>query len=187
MKYIEKNPGSVPLSSIFYLQMIYNIIIVPCLALFLFIFVLFLRYIHYFSSGCKWPGIYHEKRLNIVLQFNYQSFRLFVGLAEAAISTAVLYPWQMRMLVQSPLGKSHPFVRGLLCTTVPEIIDPVFAKTSPKRSFCLTENERFGLVFGKTGFINSGTVLLAETPATLPLPPHLGSYTRVLLVSKDRQ
>jgi hypothetical protein len=39
---------------------------------------------------------------------------------------------------------------------VPEIIDPVFAKTSLKRSFCMTENERFGLVFSKTGSINSG-------------------------------
>jgi hypothetical protein len=28
--------------------------------------------------------------------------------------------------------------------TVPEIINPVFAKTSPKRSFCMTENEPFG-------------------------------------------
>ncbi len=34
--------------------------------------------------------------------------------------------------------------------TVPEIIDPVFAKTSPKRSFSMTEYERFGLVFTKT-------------------------------------
>jgi hypothetical protein len=42
---------------------------------------------------------------------------------------------------------------------VPEIIDPVFAKTNPKRSFCMTENERFGLVFAKTGSINSGTAL----------------------------
>ncbi len=40
--------------------------------------------------------------------------------------------------------------------TVPEIIDPVFAKTSPKRSFCMTEHERIGLVFVKTGSINSG-------------------------------
>jgi hypothetical protein len=43
---------------------------------------------------------------------------------------------------------------------VPEIIDPVFAKTSPKRSFCMTENDRIGLVFVKTGSINSGTGLL---------------------------
>ncbi len=40
---------------------------------------------------------------------------------------------------------------------MPQLIDPVFAKTSPKRSFCMTENERFGLVFAKTGSINSGT------------------------------
>ncbi len=31
-----------------------------------------------------------------------------------------------------------------------EIIDPVFAKTSPKSSFSMTEYERFGLVFTKT-------------------------------------
>jgi hypothetical protein len=46
---------------------------------------------------------------------------------------------------------------GWVFTTVPEIIDPVFTKTSPKRSFCMTENERFGLVFVKTGSIDSGT------------------------------
>ncbi len=40
---------------------------------------------------------------------------------------------------------------------VPEFIDPVFAKTSPKRSFSVIENERFGLVFAKTGSIISGT------------------------------
>jgi hypothetical protein len=39
---------------------------------------------------------------------------------------------------------------------VPEIKDPDFTKTSPKRSLCMTENERFGLVFTKTGSINSG-------------------------------
>ncbi len=41
--------------------------------------------------------------------------------------------------------------------TVPQFIDPVFAKTSPKSLFLMTENERFGLVFAKTGSINSGT------------------------------
>ncbi len=34
--------------------------------------------------------------------------------------------------------------------SVPEIIYPVFAKTSPKRSFSMTEYERFGLGFTKT-------------------------------------
>jgi hypothetical protein len=43
---------------------------------------------------------------------------------------------------------------------VPEIIDPVFAKTSQNARFLLSENERFGLVFVKTGSINSGIGLL---------------------------
>ncbi len=41
---------------------------------------------------------------------------------------------------------------------VPEFIDPVLAKTSPKRSFSMTEKERFGLLFANTGSIISGTV-----------------------------
>jgi hypothetical protein len=41
--------------------------------------------------------------------------------------------------------------------SVPEFIDAVFAKTSPKRSFSVIQNERFGLVFAKTGSIISGT------------------------------
>jgi hypothetical protein len=41
---------------------------------------------------------------------------------------------------------------------VPEFIDPVFAKTSPNRSFSVIENERFGLVFAKSGSLNSGKV-----------------------------
>jgi hypothetical protein len=40
---------------------------------------------------------------------------------------------------------------------VPEIIDLVFAKTSQNTRLLLSENERFGLVFVKTGSINSGT------------------------------
>jgi hypothetical protein len=43
---------------------------------------------------------------------------------------------------------------------VPEIIDLVFAKTSQNARFLLSENERFGLVFVKTGSINSGTVVI---------------------------
>ncbi len=41
--------------------------------------------------------------------------------------------------------------------SVPEIIDPVFAKTSQNARFLLSENERFGLVFVKTESINPGT------------------------------
>ncbi len=43
---------------------------------------------------------------------------------------------------------------------MPEFIDPVLAKTSRKRSFSEIKNERFGLVFAKTGSINSGTGLI---------------------------
>jgi hypothetical protein len=49
-------------------------------------------------------------------------------------------------------------------TTVPEIIDPVFAKTSQNARFLLSENERFGLVFVKTGSINSGTGVVYPEP-----------------------
>ncbi len=34
---------------------------------------------------------------------------------------------------------------------------PSFRETSPIRSFSMTKNERIGLVFAKTGSINSGT------------------------------
>ncbi len=42
---------------------------------------------------------------------------------------------------------------------VPEFIDPVFGKTSPKRSFSVMQTERIGLVSPKTGSIISGTDL----------------------------
>ncbi len=45
----------------------------------------------------------------------------------------------------------------VLCSAMPEFIDPVFTKTSPKRSFTVVQNERFGLVFTKTGSMISGT------------------------------
>ncbi len=61
-----------------------------------------------------------------------------------------------------PMSCPHLFIRRVNPTartcTVPEFIDPVFTKTSPQRSLSLIENKRFGLVFAKTGSINSGTV-----------------------------
>jgi hypothetical protein len=50
---------------------------------------------------------------------------------------------------------------------VPEIIDPVFAKTSQNERFLLSENERFELVFVKTGSINSGTGIHENKPKRL--------------------
>ncbi len=47
------------------------------------------------------------------------------------------------------------FEPGLrISSPVPEFIDLVFAKTSQKARFLLSENQRFGLVFVKTGSIN---------------------------------
>jgi hypothetical protein len=54
-------------------------------------------------------------------------------------------------------------MQPLTASPVPEFIDPVFVKTSPKRSLLVIENERFGLVFAKTGTKNSGTVNLMYT------------------------
>jgi len=47
-------------------------------------------------------------------------------------------------------GKRGIGRRGPVTKPMPKIIDPVFAKTSPKRSFSMTEYARFGLVFTKT-------------------------------------
>jgi hypothetical protein len=51
---------------------------------------------------------------------------------------------------------------------VPEFIDPVFTKTSPIRSFSVIQNERFGLVFAKTGSIISGTGFSSITSNSAP-------------------
>ncbi len=52
---------------------------------------------------------------------------------------------------------------------VPEFIDPVFTKTSPKRSFSLNRKRAFWLVFAKTGSIISGTDHCLSTAFSLPL------------------
>jgi hypothetical protein len=59
---------------------------------------------------------------------------------------------------------------------VPEFIDPVFVKTRPKRSFSFIQNERFGLVFVKTGSIISGKgdeYILAFTESGENLEPEV--------------
>ncbi len=61
--------------------------------------------------------------------------------------------------LKSALWPRAPFVELAQKSPVPEFIDPVFMKTSPKRSFSVIQNERFGLVFAKTGSIISGTEL----------------------------
>ncbi len=77
-------------------------------------------------------------------------------------ATQVLYLKCRHVLVHSgPLVKTRLVA---VETPVPEFIAPVFAKTSPKRSFSMSENERFGLVFAKSGSINSGTAGVQTIP-----------------------
>ncbi len=64
---------------------------------------------------------------------------------------------------------------------VPEIIDPVFAKTSQNARFLLSENERFGLVFVKTGSINSGTAL-----SDLETHPSLAPYLHKINTNRNQ-
>ncbi len=59
---------------------------------------------------------------------------------------------------------------------VPEIIDPVFTKTSQNARFLLSENERFGLVFVKTRSINSGIALPSPLPSFYSFPTFLFSF-----------
>ncbi len=70
-----------------------------------------------------------------------------------------------------------------------EFLDPVYAKKkSPKHSFSLSENERFGLVFENTGFINSGTVLYmtvyrvqcAFSASSRKIMPKIASWWKIL-------
>jgi hypothetical protein len=47
------------------------------------------------------------------------------------------------LLLRQPLSIKKSYAGAIQ----PEIIDPVFAKTSQNACFLLSENERFGLVF----------------------------------------
>jgi hypothetical protein len=51
---------------------------------------------------------------------------------------------------------------------VPEIIDPVFAKTSQNARFLLSEYERFGLVFTKTRVYKFGHCCCCESITAVP-------------------
>ncbi len=73
--------------------------------------------------------------------------------------------WCRNILTLAHTGILHSSV--LQISSVPEIIDPVFAKTSQNARFLLIENNRFGLVFVKTGSINSVTGLWSRTFSVL--------------------
>jgi hypothetical protein len=70
--------------------------------------------------------------------------------------------------------------------SVPEIIDPVFSKTSPKRSFSMTEHTRFGLVFTKTRVYKFGHWLLPARPEVEFLEEIQTEVLRVFLLAIHR-
>jgi hypothetical protein len=72
------------------------------------------------------------------------------------------------LLTTLPAVLTYLLLWRTLLTPVPKIIDPFFAKTSQNARFLLSENERFGLVFVKTGSMNSGTVKNKTLMTTLP-------------------
>jgi hypothetical protein len=81
--------------------------------------------------------------------YYYQPLQLLVSLGFSL--------WQPGVWVQLSIPSQQlVFVN----TPVPEFIDPVFTKTSLKRSFSLNRKRAFWLVFAKTGSIISGTAYM---------------------------
>ncbi len=64
---------------------------------------------------------------------------------------------------------------------VPEFKDPVFTKTSPKRSFSLNRKRAYWLVFAKTGSIISGTGRICSKATVELLDVSLLQRTVILL------
>jgi hypothetical protein len=75
---------------------------------------------------------------------------------------------------------SRPYLVAYSGLPVPEFIDPVFTKTSQKRSFSLYRKRAFWLVFAKTGSIISATGDLTQNtfPVTPPENENIGRGTR---------
>ncbi len=64
---------------------------------------------------------------------------------------------------------------------MPEFIDPRFRENKPKRAYSVIENERFGLVFAKTGSIISDTVdVLTRAYPVVPPSAHSNPAGRSL-------
>ncbi len=71
---------------------------------------------------------------------------------------------------------------------MPEFIDVVFAKTSPKQAVFKIKNERFGLEFAKTGPLNSGKGLrFYKGSRRLPVATHCWVAQRKVSVASPAQ
>ncbi len=103
-------------------------------------------------------------------------------LLKSSINAPLL--WKLRKDCLTGICHATVFVAAF---PVPEIIDPVFAKTSQNARFLLSENQRFGLVFVKTGSINSGTVVIKPLWRTVDVQyfytSHFPAYLLVFLLS----
>jgi hypothetical protein len=84
-------------------------------------------------------------------KFLYQNFATIISVR----FTLLLEKGRVR--IQEAQKHTDPTDPRLDSNPVPEFIDPVFTKTSPKRSFSLNRKRAFWLVFAKTGSIISGT------------------------------
>jgi hypothetical protein len=88
----------------------------------------------------------------------FQVFKFFDAYASARKCNMELFAASTKFLTDSANACQLAILLNTsLASAVSEFIDPVFAKTSPKRSFSMSQIERFGLVFAETGSINSGT------------------------------
>jgi hypothetical protein len=117
------------------------------------------------GKNLVWFGELEKKTSQSIKDYFYIPFFLLIIL------------WEEHRVQE--LGECHPFEmplhalrgqhlrigkpQGAPKVSIARILDTVFAKTSPKSSFSMTENEYFGLVFAKTGSgsINSGTGAVA--------------------------
>jgi hypothetical protein len=101
-----------------------------------------------------------------VLRFSHKYLRILATKSEKHWNN-VFYEaiFKSRVPLKCPFKAKNPFrtrskyypvyhkkkLLNQVNSPVPEIIDPVFAKTSQNARFLLSENERFGLVFVKLG------------------------------------
>jgi hypothetical protein len=115
------------------------------------------------------PTFRHWKKLLVVMKRNTQCTSKLQVVERDTLSTSIHGCWwfySCYMILKIICKCRRKVSPASAFLPVPEIIDPVFAKTSQNDRFLLSENERFGLVFVKTGSINSGTVVRCLSPAS---------------------
>ncbi len=105
---------------------------------------------------------------------------------ELTSSHTIRFVPQVR-LSHSYSGNVHLMLQEHTGVSAPEIIDTVFTKASPNRSFSMTEYERFGLVFTKTRVYKFGQhsdeLFLVGGHGTVPLQPLLLMSTFLFFIN----